>query len=147
MMCLNQGADATDFSNAKKSFREASGLEVCWKNRIYQTPPPRLDETVGEGWAVVGTPAALSHVQQQLGAPLSQYRRIKQTDDKAHRSELDAHQDERPLSEVVELTMLTPVSEGKCVGASRSWTPDPFVALNGIEREVGLLKVALISRT
>jgi hypothetical protein len=101
---------------------------VCFKNGIYQTLPPRLDETVGEGWAVVGTPAALSHVQQQLGAPLSQYRRIEQTDDKAHRSELDAHQDERPLSERVELTMLTPVSEGKCVGASRSWTPGPFVA-------------------
>jgi hypothetical protein len=77
---------------------------VCWKDGIYQTPPPRLDETVGEGWAVLCTPTALSQLQDHLSAPLSQYRRVEQTDEKAHRPIMDIHRDERPLKEVIELT-------------------------------------------
>jgi hypothetical protein len=77
---------------------------VCWKDGIYQTPPPRLDETVGEGWAVLGTPTALSQLQNHLRVSLSQYRRVEQTDEKAHRPVMDIHRDERPLTEVIELT-------------------------------------------
>ena len=77
---------------------------VCWKDGIYQTPPPRLDETVGEGWAVLGSPTALSQLQNHLRVSLSQYRRVEQTDEKAHRPVMDIHRDERPLTEVIELT-------------------------------------------
>jgi len=76
----------------------------CWKDGIFQTPPPRLDETVGEGWAVLGTPTALSQLQDHLKVPLSQYRRVEQTDEKSHRPNMDIHRDERPLTEVIELT-------------------------------------------
>jgi hypothetical protein len=111
--------------------RNRLGKPAVWRfaGKIESTKPHLLDlmRQLGKDGRLSARPRRY-HVQQQLGAPLSQYRRIEQTDDKAHRSELDAHQDERPLSERVELTMLTPVSEGKCVGASRSWTPGPFVA-------------------
>jgi len=50
---------------------------VWWKDGVYQTRPPRLHETVAEGWAVLGTTKALKQIQTEIGKPLSQYRRIE----------------------------------------------------------------------
>jgi hypothetical protein len=52
---------------------------VWWKDGIYGTPPPRLHESVAEGWAVLSTKKALTQVQAEFGVPLVQFRRIERS--------------------------------------------------------------------
>lgn len=71
---------------------------VWWKDGIYQRQPPMINETVGEGWAVLGTPEALAQLQDQLVIPLSQFRRVEISRKEDKQIKLTLERDERPLT-------------------------------------------------
>jgi hypothetical protein len=76
---------------------------VWWKDGIYQTRPPRLNETVGEGWAVLGTRDALTKLQALLVLPLSQFIRIERSRTEDRQRKVTVHRDERPLLGITEM--------------------------------------------
>ena len=52
---------------------------IWWENGLYQSPPPKFDDDVGEGWAVVGSVKALKVIATQIGNELTQYMRLEES--------------------------------------------------------------------
>lgn len=49
---------------------------IYWLDGLYEQQPPRIDEVVGWGWAVLGAPQVVEVLKDRFGPLLSQYTRI-----------------------------------------------------------------------
>lgn len=50
---------------------------VFWKDGLFQMAPPKIDQEVGEGWAVVGTVEAYAQVRDRFSNSLTQFASVK----------------------------------------------------------------------
>lgn len=51
---------------------------IWWKDGLYQSQPPKFEDDVGEGWAVVGSLEALENIIELMGSHLTQYLRVEE---------------------------------------------------------------------
>lgn len=62
-------------------WKDSEGKEmvwsVFWKDGLFQMAPPKIDQEVGEGWAVLGTADAYAQVQDRLANSLKQFASVK----------------------------------------------------------------------
>jgi hypothetical protein len=78
---------------------EPAVWSVYWKDGVYETRPPRLHETVAQGWAVVGSRDALKQIQALFGGSLTQYRQIEHSHIKNGEKKMRVDHQERDLSD------------------------------------------------
>jgi hypothetical protein len=53
---------------------------IWWEDGLYQSQPPKFDDDVGEGWAIVGLPQALETIAAHMGVQLKQFIRIEESE-------------------------------------------------------------------
>ena len=62
-------------------WKDSDGKEmvwsIFWKDGLFQMPPPKIDQEVGEGWAVVGTLDAYAQVRDRFSDSLTQFASVK----------------------------------------------------------------------
>lgn len=52
---------------------------IYWLDGLYEQQPPRIDEVVGWGWAVLGAPQVVDILKERFGPFLSQYTQINRS--------------------------------------------------------------------
>lgn len=52
---------------------------VYWKDGLFEEQPPKLEDEVGEGWAVVGVTEAIEKIELLFGTSMKQYWRIERS--------------------------------------------------------------------
>jgi hypothetical protein len=78
---------------------EPAVWSVYWKDGVYETRPPRLHETVAQGWAVVGSRDALRQFQALFRESLTQYRRIEHSHIENREKKIRVDHQQRDLSD------------------------------------------------
>jgi len=78
---------------------EPAVWSVYWKDGVYETRPPRLHETVAQGWAVVGSRDALRQIQALFRESLTQYRRIEHSHIENREKKIRVDHQQRDLSD------------------------------------------------